>query len=62
MPPCTTAFVDEVTHLVRSQVAAVFGNVFMVVPAVLLVNTLIQLLLGRPDDQTPRAPSMCWAR
>ncbi len=41
-------FVDEVTHLVRSQVAAVFGNVFMVVPAVLLINTMIQLTLGRP--------------
>jgi site-specific recombinase len=41
-------FVDEVTHLVRSQVAAVFGNVFMVVPAVLLVNVLVQLLLGHP--------------
>ena len=41
-------FVDEVTHLVRSQVAAVFGNVFMVVPTVLLINTLIQLALGRP--------------
>ena len=40
------AFVDEVTHLVRSQVAAVFGNVFMVVPAVLLVNVLYQLLRG----------------
>ena len=41
-------FVDEVTHLVRSQVAAVLGNVFMVVPAVLLVNVLILLLAGRP--------------
>ncbi len=41
-------FVDEVTHLVRSQVAAVFGNVFMVVPAVLLVNVIVQLLIGRP--------------
>ncbi|MEP6588730.1 MAG: recombinase, partial [Polaromonas sp.] len=41
-------FVDEVTHLVRSQVAAVFGNVFMVVPAVLLVNAVIELVLGRP--------------
>ena len=39
-------FVDEVTHLVRSQVAAVLGNVFMVVPAVLLVNVLIILLSG----------------
>ncbi|MES2511687.1 MAG: site-specific recombinase [Pseudomonadota bacterium] len=41
-------FVDEVTHLVRSQVAAVFGNVFMVIPAVLLVNVIVVLLLGRP--------------
>ena len=41
-------FVDEVTHLVRSQVAAVFGNVFMVVPAVLLVNVVVTLLMDRP--------------
>ena len=40
------AFVDEVTHLVRSQVAAVFGNVFMVVPAVLLINALVHLSVG----------------
>ena len=39
-------FVDEVTHLVRSQVAAVLGNVFMVIPAVLLVNAVVLLLLG----------------
>ena len=41
-------FVDEVTHLVRSQVAAVFGNVLMVVPSVLLVNVLVMLVAGRP--------------
>ena len=40
--------VDEVTHLVRSQVAAVFGNVLMVVPSVLLVNVLVMLVAGRP--------------
>ena len=40
-------FVGEVTHLVRSQVAAVLGNVFMVVPAVLLVNVMIVLLSGK---------------
>ncbi|MBC7648134.1 MAG: recombinase, partial [Vitreoscilla sp.] len=39
---------NEVTHLVRSQVAAVFGNVLMVVPAVLLVNVLMVLVAGRP--------------
>lgn len=41
-------FVDEVTHLVRSQVAAVFGNVLTVVPAVLLVHVLVMLISGRP--------------
>lgn len=65
-------FVDEVTHLVRSQVAAVFGNVFMVVPAVLLVNAVIQLLLGRPmishesarhvlESLTLLGPTVLWA-
>ncbi|RZJ20112.1 MAG: recombinase, partial [Haliea sp.] len=41
-------FVDEVTHLVRSQVAAVLGNVLMVVPVVLLISTGIQFGLGHP--------------
>ncbi len=65
-------FVDEVTHLVRSQVAAVFGNVFMVVPAVLLVNTAVQLLLGHPmisrqeaahvlETLTLLGPTLLWA-
>ena len=65
-------FVDEVTHLVRSQVAAVVGNVFMVVPAVLLVNTAIVLLLGHPmissdgarhvlESITLLGPTLLWA-
>ena len=65
-------FVDEVTHLVRSQVAAVLGNVFMVVPAVLLVNVLVLLLLGRPmishkeaihvlETLTLLGPTLFWA-
>ena len=65
-------FVDEVTHLVRSQVAAVFGNVFMVVPAVLLINVLIQLVLRRPmishesaqhvlESLTLLGPTLLWA-
>ena len=41
-------FVDEAMNLVRSQAAAVFGNVFLVVPAVLLVNTVVTVLMGRP--------------
>jgi site-specific recombinase len=41
-------FVDEVTHLVRSQVAAVLGNVLTVVPTVLLVSFAIQVASGSP--------------
>ena len=41
-------FVDEVTHLVRSQSASVFGNVLMVVPVVALINWLIVLVSGHP--------------
>jgi site-specific recombinase len=65
-------FVDEVTHLVRSQAAAVFGNVFMVVPAVLLVNAVIALALGHPmisnanarhvlESLTLLGPTLLWA-
>ncbi len=47
-PTALDGFVDEVTHLVRSQVAAVLGNVLMVVPAVALISALVQLLSGQP--------------
>jgi len=42
------AFVDEVTHLVRSQVAAVLGNVIVVFPAVVLLSVALQLVRGQP--------------
>lgn len=42
------AFVDEVTHLVRSQVAAVLGNVLTVFPVVLLLSAGIQFATGHP--------------
>ena len=71
-PTTLEDFVDEVTHLVRSQAAAVFGNVFMVVPAVLLINGLVQVLLGRPmigsdsahhvlESLTLLGPTLMWA-
>ena len=47
-PNAFTAFADEVTHLVRSQVAAVLGNVLLVFPAVLLISAALQQLTGRP--------------
>jgi site-specific recombinase len=42
------SFVDEITHLVRSQVAAVLGNVLVVFPAVLALATAIALATGAP--------------
>ena len=65
-------FVEEVTNLVRSQVAAVLGNVLMVVPAVLLVNVIIVLLRGQPMLDAQQAtyvlqslsligPTLIWA-
>jgi site-specific recombinase len=42
------SFVDEVTHVARSQVAAVIGNLALVIPCVLLISYLMQLGLGRP--------------
>jgi len=42
------SFVDEVTHLVRSQAAAVLGNVGVVVPVVVVACVLLQALTGSP--------------
>jgi site-specific recombinase len=42
------AFVDEVTHLVRSQVAAVLGNVTVVFPVVVVMSMALQGLIGHP--------------
>lgn len=51
-PGAIESFVDEVTHLVRSQVAAIFGNLALVAPAVLLISTGLWLAFGTPmiDD------------
>lgn len=42
------AFTDEVSHLVRSQVAAVVGNVGLVMPAVLLISGVLYATSGQP--------------
>ncbi|MGE8319442.1 MAG: site-specific recombinase [Comamonas sp.] len=42
------SFVDEVSFLVRSQMAAVLGNVFVVFPAVLALTLLYARLMGQP--------------
>jgi site-specific recombinase len=41
-------FVDEVTHLMRSQVAAVIGNLALVVPCVLALSAVMQFVTGQP--------------
>jgi len=41
-------FVDEVTHLVRSQIAGIVGNIALVIPVVLAVQGLAWWALGRP--------------
>ncbi len=47
-PQAVQGFVDEVAHLVRSQVAAIVGNLALVVPCVLLISTLLWLVFGLP--------------
>ena len=42
------AFVEEVTHLVRSQVASVVGNLALVAPCVALLSVGLQYLFGQP--------------
>ncbi|RZL40116.1 MAG: recombinase [Rubrivivax sp.] len=41
-------FVDEVSHLVRSQVASILGNLALVVPLVLAVQGLCRAAFGAP--------------
>src|SRR6202008_624565 len=41
-------FVDEVTNLIRSQAAGIFGNLFAVAPAVLAVQFAWQAVFSKP--------------
>ncbi len=41
-------FIDEVTHLVRSQMAAVIGNLALVIPCVVGISALMQLFGDTP--------------
>lgn len=51
-------FVDEVAHLVRSQVAAIFGNVLVVFPAALLLSLGFARLAGHAPLDGPHALSV----
>ena len=48
-------FVTEVTHLVRSQVAAVVGNLALVVPCVLLISGALSMAFGHPMIDAEKA-------
>ncbi len=54
-PAALSAFVDEVTHLVRSQTAAVIGNVALVFPVTVLLALAVQQLRGAPMIDTATA-------
>ena len=47
-PGAVEGFVDEVAHLVRSQVAAIVGNLALVVPGVLVISGALWLAFGAP--------------
>ena len=47
-PGAVRHFVDEVANLLRSQIAAIFGNVGAVVPVVLLISLLLSGFAGAP--------------
>jgi len=39
--------VDEITYIIRSQAAAIFGNVMFVIPTALLMDLLANIIFGR---------------
>ena len=46
--PAVESFVDEVAHLIRSQVAGIIGNLSAVIPIVLAVQWLSRAVFGAP--------------
>lgn len=54
-PGAVAQFVDEVTHLMRSQVAAVVGNLALVAPCVLLLSAAWWKLTGHTPINSAQA-------
>jgi site-specific recombinase len=54
-PTAVSGFVDEVSHLVRSQVAAVLGNVVAVFPVAVLLSWVWQVMTGTPMIHADKA-------
>jgi site-specific recombinase len=47
-PGAVRRFVDEVANLLRSQIAAILGNVGLVIPVVMLISGLLSAFTGAP--------------
>lgn len=47
-PGAVRRFVDEVANLLRSQIAAILGNVGLVIPVVVLISGLLSVFTGAP--------------
>ncbi len=54
-PQALSALVDEAVFLIRSQFAAILGNIALVVPAVVGLHFLVLLLTGAPILQAKKA-------
>ena len=54
-PGAVEGFVDEVAHLVRSQMAAIMGNLALVVPCVLAISGALLLAFGAPMIDATKA-------
>ena len=54
-PGAVRRFVDEVANLFRSQIAAIVGNVGMVIPVVVLISLGLQLLTGNAMTDVSKA-------
>ena len=54
-PGAVEIFVDEVAHLMRSQVAAIMGNLALVIPGVLLISGALWLAFSAPMVDAAKA-------
>lgn len=54
-PGAVRRFVDEVANLLRSQMAAILGNVGLVVPVVVLISALLVAFTGAPMIDAEKA-------
>ena len=54
-PGAVRRFVDEVANLLRSQIAAILGNVGLVIPVVMLISALLSQFHGAPMIDAEKA-------